>query len=114
MASTSTNTSLRTRTSSSKGKRSSKGRSKTATVNTRIDARLKAEAEGVLRELQLTPTTAVRMLYKLLVFRRGLPFDVVIPNAVTIAALEEAERGRGKAYRGSSRAIIKAMLHDAE
>lgn len=92
--------------------KSTKG--KTATVNTRIDARLKARAEAVLLKLRLTPTDAVRLLYTQVALRRGLPFDVVIPNDVTVAALEEAERGRGKVYRGSSRAIIKAMLHDAE
>ena len=87
---------------------------KTATVNTRIDADLKADAEAVLRKLSLTPTDAVRLLYKQIALRRGLPFDLAIPNAETVAALEEAERGGGKAYRGSSREIIKAMLHDAE
>ena len=87
---------------------------KTATVNTRIDANLKADAEAVLRTLSLTPTDAVRLLYKQIALRRGLPFDLAVPNAATVAALEEADRGGGKVYRGSSREIIKAMLHDAE
>lgn len=88
--------------------------SASATVNTRIDAKLKAIAEAVLRELSLTPTDAVRLLYKQIALRRALPFDLAVPNAETVAALEEAERGGGKVYRGSSREIIKAMLHDAE
>ena len=88
--------------------------SASATVNTRIDANLKAKAETVLRRLRLTPTDAVRLLYTQITLRRGLPFDLAIPNAETVAALEEAERGGRKVYRGSGREIIKAMLHDAE
>ena len=38
----------------------------------------------------------------------------LVPNATTVAALKEAERGGGKVYRGSSHAIIKAMFDDAE
>jgi DNA-damage-inducible protein J len=87
---------------------------KTATVNTRIDAKLKAAAEVVLRDLRLTPTDAVRLYYTQIALRRGLPFDLAVPNPATVAALEEAERGAGKVYRGSSSEIIEAMLHDAE
>jgi len=83
---------------------------KTATVNTRIDAKLKARAEGVLRTLRLTPTDAVRLYYTQIALRHGLPFDLAVPNAETVAALKEAERGSSKVYRGSSRKIIKAML----
>ena len=56
----------------------------------------------------------MRLLYKQIALRRGLPFDLAVPNAATVAALVEADRGGGKVYRGSSREIIKAMLHDAE
>jgi DNA-damage-inducible protein J len=87
---------------------------KTATVNTRIDAELKAAAEAVLRDLRLTPTDAVRLYYTQIALRRGLPFDLAVPNSETEAALKEAERRGGKIYRGSSRAIIEAMLNDAE
>lgn len=32
------------------------------------------------------------------------------PNAVTVAALKEAKRGRGKTYRGTTEQVIAAML----
>ena len=69
---------------------------------------------AVLRTLRLTPTDAVRLYYTQITLRRGLPFDLAVPNATTVGALKEAERGGGKVYRGSSHAIIKAMLDDAE
>jgi len=43
-----------------------------------------------------TPTTAVRLLYTQIALRRGLPFDLAVPNAETVAALEEAERASSK------------------
>ena len=79
------------------------------------DADLEADAEAVLRKLSLARLMRCGCLYKQIALRRGLPFDLgPSANAETVAALEEAERGGGKAYRGSSREIIKAMLHDAE
>ena len=35
------------------------------------------------------------MFYKQVVMRRGLPFDVVIPNAETRRAMEDVNRRRG-------------------
>jgi DNA-damage-inducible protein J len=86
---------------------------KTATLNVRIDADLKADAEAVFRKLQLSPTTAMRLFYAQVALRRGLPFDVHIPNKATRAAMAELDRGGGKVYRArSGRALTEAILND--
>ena len=46
----------------------------TAQLTTRIERRLKKEAEAVLSELGLTPAAAVSMFYAQVVKLRGLPF----------------------------------------
>jgi hypothetical protein len=44
-------------------------------------------------------------------YGRGCRY-LAVPNAETIATLDEAEHGGGKRYRGSSQEVIKAMLDD--
>ena len=67
---------------------------KTAVVHSRIQPEIKEQAEGILQRLGLSPTEAIRMFYTQITLRNGLPFDVAIPNDVTIKALEESRNGR--------------------
>jgi len=57
---------------------------------------LKAEAESILDQIGLSSSDAIRMFYKQITLRKGLPFEARIPNATTqktdqkrIKALEE-------------------------
>jgi addiction module RelB/DinJ family antitoxin len=50
------------------------------------------QAEGILQRLGLSPTEAIPIFYTQITLRNGLPFDVAIPNDVTIKALEEGNR----------------------
>jgi DNA-damage-inducible protein J len=73
---------------------------KTETIRARVDAQLKADAEAVLSELGLSSSDAIRMFYRQVTLRRGLPFDVEVPNAETRRAIRDVERGRGlKMYK---------------
>ena len=68
---------------------------KTAVVHARIEPGTKRSAEGVLHRLGLSPTEAIRMFYRQITLRGGLPFPVLIPNAQTAATLEKSRRGEG-------------------
>ncbi len=68
---------------------------KTAVVHARIEPQTKRKAEGVLRKLGLSPTEAIRIFYRQISLRGGLPFAVEIPNASTVATLEKSRRGEG-------------------
>ena len=46
----------------------------TEQIRFRIDRRLAKEADGVCREIGITPTAAVSMLFAQMVKLRGLPF----------------------------------------
>jgi DNA-damage-inducible protein J len=87
---------------------------KTATLNVRLEPRLKGQAERVLKTLGLSPTAAVTLYYRQIALRRGLPFDVCVPNAETVAALDELDAGGGRVRRGTSKQIVDAILHDRE
>ncbi len=65
---------------------------KEATVNARIEPKLKKEAEAILHDVGLTSAEAVRLLYKQICLQKGLPFDVKIPNKTTIKAMRDADK----------------------
>lgn len=65
-----------------------------AVVRARIDEHTKAEAAAVLGAMGLTVSDAFRMLLVKVAQEKALPFDPLVPNAVTIAAMKEARRGK--------------------
>ncbi|MBF0254152.1 MAG: type II toxin-antitoxin system RelB/DinJ family antitoxin [Candidatus Omnitrophica bacterium] len=64
--------------------------SKSAMIRARTEASLKTEVEKIFRALGLSCTDAINIFYRQVKMRRGIPFDVKIPNKVTIEAMESA------------------------
>ena len=62
---------------------------KTEVVKARMEPDLKSEGEAILSAIGLSTTDAITMFFKQLVMQRGLPFEAKIPNAETIAAMNE-------------------------
>ncbi|MDB4673498.1 type II toxin-antitoxin system RelB/DinJ family antitoxin [Verrucomicrobiales bacterium] len=67
--------------------------SQTAVINARIDPETKAATEKVLGALGISPTEAIRMLYRQIALRGEFPLELKIPNAETADVLRKAERG---------------------
>lgn len=65
----------------------------TQVVRARIDEAVKAEATVVLARMGLSASDAIRMLFIRLAAEKALPFSVYAPNATTVEAFEEIERG---------------------
>jgi|SRR5450631_716121 len=63
---------------------------KTAVVRSRIEPAVKVRAEKILQHCGLDLSTAIRLFLGQVVALKGLPFEVKVPNATTIAAMEEA------------------------
>ena len=63
-------------------------------VQTRIDGAIKAEASAVLAAMGLTVSDAVRLLLTKVAQDKALPFEPLIPNAVTIQAMKDARAGK--------------------
>lgn len=64
-----------------------------ALVQARIDGAVKDEAAAVLAAMGLTVSDAVRLLLTKVAREHALPFDPLVPNEETIAAMKEARRG---------------------
>jgi DNA-damage-inducible protein J len=65
-----------------------------AVVRARIDERTKEEAAVVLAAMGLTVSDAFRILLTRIAREKALPFEPLVPNAETIAAMQEARRGK--------------------
>jgi DNA-damage-inducible protein J len=68
--------------------------SKSAIIRARVEPALKEGAEDVFRQLGVSTTQAIAIFYKQVVLRKGLPFDVAIPNRTTRRTFETTDAGR--------------------
>ena len=68
--------------------------SKTAVIRARIEPELKKHAEGIFSRLGVSTTQAIAIFYKQVVLRKGLPFNVAMPNEKTRRTFEATEAGR--------------------
>lgn len=67
---------------------------KTTTIRARIEPSLKTEVETILCELGMTASEAIHLLYRQIKLRRGIPFPVEIPNALTAKTLRDSKAGK--------------------
>lgn len=65
----------------------------TVAVYARIDANLKENAENILGQLGISPSSAIQMLYSQIVLTRGLPLDLHLPatKPVAVGGMSRAE-----------------------
>jgi DNA-damage-inducible protein J len=69
-----------------------------AVVRARINGGIKEEATAVLAAMGLTPSDAFRILMTKIAKEKALPFEPLIPNEETIAAMKEARKGKLKSF----------------
>jgi DNA-damage-inducible protein J len=62
-------------------------------VRARIDERIKHEAAAVLAAMGLTVSDAFRLMMVRIAKDKALPFEPLVPNDETIAAMKAARRG---------------------
>ena len=68
--------------------------SQSGMIRARVSSSLKTEVDEILAELGLNSSEAIRLFYRQVALRKGLPFRVNIPNAMTRKALRDAEAGQ--------------------
>jgi DNA-damage-inducible protein J len=66
---------------------------KTSTIRARIEPDLKGKAEDIFKKLGLTTTQAITLFYKQVELKKGLPFDVAIPNETTRKTFSDTDAG---------------------
>ena len=64
----------------------------TSTVHARIDSATKKKSEAILKQIGMTPTEAVRLLYRQIALRGEFPIELRVPNALTASVLDKSDR----------------------
>ena len=62
-------------------------------TNVYLDSKMKEEAKIIFKKYGVSLSDAINMFLTQSVLERGLPFEMKIPNAETIKAIEEARNG---------------------
>ena len=75
---------------------------KTAMIRARTSPDIKNAAELIFSKLGLSASEAINMFYHQVALKRGLPFEVKLPNATTRKTIEDARVGKGIKRHGSS------------
>ena len=78
-----------------------------AVVRARIDEHIKIEATAILAAVGLTVSDAFRLMLTRVAHDKALPFEPLIPNDETIAAMREARQGNLKSFDS-----IEALMAD--
>lgn len=78
-----------------------------ATINIRIDEKLKNDSEKVFSELGLNMTSAMTIFLKAVVRTNSIPFSLEIPNKKTLKAFKEVDdissnKTKAKRYKNTS------------
>ena len=81
-----------------KSKQKDKHMTANAVVRSRISEDIKEEATAVLAAMGLTPSDAFRIMMTKVAKEKALPFEPLIPNEETIAAMKEARKGKLKSF----------------
>ena len=64
-----------------------------AAIYVRIDSKTKNQAEAILKELGLTPSVLINMLYRQVILTGRVPFDIRLPvrEPIAIGGMSEDE-----------------------
>lgn len=61
----------------------------------RVDQENYLQAKAILKYLGLSYSQAINVFNNMIVFHKGLPFEIKIPNDETLAAMSEADQLNG-------------------
>jgi DNA-damage-inducible protein J len=73
----------------------------TTMVHIRVDQKVKKKAAKTLAAMGISVSDAVRMLLVRVAAEKALPFDVKVPNATTVKAMQALDRGEGKRFKSA-------------
>ena len=86
----------------------------TTSMNIRMDGAIKEQAKELFSELGMDMTTAINLFLRQAILQQGIPFELrlPVPNAMTIAAIKEAESQAKIAVSEKTYQTAEDMVND--
>lgn len=81
----------------------------TTTIQARIDAQSKKDAQKILTFLGLSMSEAITLYFRQIILRRGIPFDIEIPNEITAKVLANADKKKGLRKAATVNKLFKEL-----
>jgi len=66
---------------------------KSATIRTRVDPKVKNQAQKILDKLNISMSEAISIFLTQVSLHKGIPFEIKIPNKLTEETLRKSEKG---------------------
>lgn len=66
---------------------------KSATIQARIDPKVKSKAQKILNKLNISMSEAISIFLTQVSLNKGIPFEIKIPNELTEETLRKSENG---------------------
>ena len=63
-------------------------------ISVRVDSVVKARAAKVLKSLGMSTSTAINVFLRQVVYQKGMPFELKIPDKLTLQAIKDLESGK--------------------
>ena len=67
---------------------------RSAMIRARTEPGLKAKAEQIFHKLGITCSEAINLFFAQVTLKKGMPFDVTLPNKTTLKAIKDVETGK--------------------
>lgn len=80
---------------------------KTETVRARIEPKLKHDVELVLDKLGLSVSVAIELFLRQVKLNNGIPFDIKIPNKVTVKTFHDTDKKKNLVRHKSNTELYK-------
>lgn len=64
---------------------------KTAMIRARTEPKLKRDVESIFERLGISSTEAINLFYTQVRLKKGIPFEIKIPNKATLKAFKDSE-----------------------
>ena len=72
---------------------------KSAMIRARTEPGLKAAVERIFHKLGLSCSEAINLFFAQVTLKKGMPFDVALPNRATLKAMKDVETQKVKKAR---------------
>jgi len=66
---------------------------KSATIQTRIDPKVKNQAQKIFDKLNISMSEAISIFLTQVSLHKGIPFEIKLPNKLTEETLRKSEKG---------------------